>query len=168
MYPLLVKKDTGHIIWEKIKLNYKMKIGVYRMKKFFKLLVLISFVSIVFISIAFADTYHAGKSFTIPGSDLQSDACNWTPAFNIPSGNLYVKSYANLANPTGMTEYYRVCPSASSYTTTKIPIDGTLYTRSTSMAATGGVSYAAHAIKWDSILTVSITGKIYFYSKNNS
>ncbi len=138
------------------------------MKKVFKGLLLCSLFLVLLMSGLYADTYHVGKSFIIGAADYQSDSVTWSPAFNIPSGNLYIKSYANLANPTGMTEYYKVSPSASSYTTTRMPIDGTLYTRSTSMAATGGTTYGAHAIKWDTTLTISVSGKIYFYSKNNS
>lgn len=136
------------------------------MKKYFRAIILLGIVLMVSVMLVFADTYHGAKSFTISASQNQSGACHWTPAFNIPSNNLYIKSYANLENPTGITEWYKVKPSSSASVLPKIKIDGTLYRRDSSMAASGGTTYSAYAYKDDYALTLEVTGKIYFYSKN--
>lgn len=132
------------------------------------MLVILPMIMIVYMGVLYADTYHAGKSFSITIDGIYSNACNWVSAFNIPSGKLYMKSYANLANPTGMTEYYTVSPSGTTHFTSQIKIDGTLYTRYSTFAVSGGTTYSAYARKNDLSLTVGVTGKIYFYSNNNT
>ncbi len=138
------------------------------MKKVSYVLFFISLILLLCVGILYADIYHAGKSFSISAGGMYSDPCTWTPAFNIPSGNLYMKTYANLANPTGLTEYYKVSPSGTSHPTSPIKIDGTIYTKNSSYGVSGGTAYNAFAMKTDSSLTISVSGKIYFYSKNNS
>jgi hypothetical protein len=138
------------------------------MKNYLKFMLILCIALVVCVLSVFADTYHQGKSFTIADSSIQSSSLNWTPAFDIPAGNLYMKTYANLANPTGQTEYYTVSPKASAPTVGRIKIDGNLYTKTSNTGLTGGITYGAKAYKWDSTLTIEVTGKIYFYSTNNS
>jgi hypothetical protein len=123
---------------------------------------------ILVFSIVFADVYHAKVTFTIPAASTNSPKYSWTPDFTIPSGNLYLETYANLANPTGLTEKYTVKPSASSSNVGYMPIDGLIRTKYHSMVAYYGTTYKASAYKYDIALTIKVTGKIYFYSINNS
>ena len=84
------------------------------------MMLILSMTMIVYMGVLYAYTYHAGKSFSITIDGIYSNACTWTPTFNIPAGNLYIKTYANLANPTRLTEYYKVSPSGTSHPTSPI------------------------------------------------
>jgi hypothetical protein len=138
------------------------------MKKVFIIIVCITTFIILTYGLAFADVYHARVDFTIPAASNNSPQYDWVPAFNIPSGKLYVNAYANLANPTGTTESFTIKPHSTASNVGWMPIDGALYTKSSSMAATGGTTYKARAYKLSPSLSIKVTGKAYFHSKNNS
>ena len=123
---------------------------------------------IVVFSVVCADVYHGKVTFAIPTASSHSPGYFWTPGFTIPSGNLFITTYANLENPTGLTEKYTVKPSGSAPNVGYMSIDGTLRTRNTNIAAYYGTTFKASAYKFDIALTIKVTGKIFFYSTNNS
>ncbi len=140
------------------------------MKKTVYTLLLILLIMNVSFMIVFGDVYHGGGSgtFSINDGDYTSNVIQWTAAFTIPKGNMYIKSIAYSHNQ-GVTHYYQVSPSATSFTTSKMKVDGTLRTRTVSMKANSGQTYGAFAQKFDTSLTVDLyNGKIYVYSTNNS
>ena len=138
------------------------------MNRFIKTMVAISFVFVLLSVFVYGDIYHDNVSWSIPGSSYTSSSHAWTPAFNIPSGKLYVKAKCSSPNQ-GVTQYFTVSPHTSSYTVGKIIVDGALHKKTSSMAATGGTTYYSFAQRWDPSLTTDLTdGKTYFYSTNNS
>jgi hypothetical protein len=138
------------------------------MKRLLFMLATITISFILIFSVVYGDVYHGKVTFTIPAASTNSPNYSWTPDFTIPSGYLYIETFANLANPTGLTEQYTVKPSASSSNVGYMPIDGVTRTKYPSMAAYYGTTYKASAYKFDIALTIKVTGKISFYSLNNS
>ena len=137
------------------------------MKNCIRLLSIFIFLFILVTSVAVADIYHAKGTWSITGASPKSNTYNWTPAFNIPSGNLYVKAMASC--PSGVSSYFTLAPDTWASTVGKIAADGSLHQKSSSFAANGGTTYKAFSKRWDPSLTVILTnGKTYFYSTNNS
>ena len=132
--------------------------------RFFSILVI--FLVIVSFTV-YADVYHGKGTWSITGASPKSNEYSWTPAFNIPSGKLYVKAMASC--PSGVSSYFTLAPDTWASTVGQIAADGSLHKKSSSFSATGGTTYNAFSQTWNPSLTVILTnGKTYFYSKNNS
>jgi hypothetical protein len=138
------------------------------MKRLFIISIYITACLLLAFGFVFADAYHLKRDFTIPAGSNNSSAKNWSPVFNIPSGNLYLNSVATLSNPTGWTEYFTIKPHSTASNVGWMAIDGSLHTKTSNMAAYAGTTYKARAYKQDPSLSIQVSASAYFHSTNNS